>query len=342
MKAGEPQSPVGRAGPFVGPHRLARGLPFLIAAAVAAASAVAISRVEVDGTRLVLPVVLLGAVMILAAAMPWARLPRAAQAAPPLLAVVAVFVLRDAMGGPASGVSFLYLLPVVWSGLYGTRLELWMVTAACLLALLIPPVALDRYAVGSEWSRVITFSLVAALIAWALRRARWGELTDPLTHLPNRRVWWEALTHEVDRSARTGRLFSVVVIDLDNFKVLNDTHGHHAGDAHLCACSSAWQPELRRHDLLARIGGEEFGVLLPETNAAVARGVVERLAAVMPEGTTFSAGIAESRPGATADDLQSEADQAMYLAKESGRNRIVAWVPLPARAPAEGASPSSG
>jgi diguanylate cyclase (GGDEF)-like protein len=309
-------------GPLTGPGRRKRIAPFVLLGVAAAVIAYGVEPVNHDIPPLIISVALAAAVFAPTFLVPWEELPRSAQMVPPLLAVVAIFWVRHLLGGPVSGLSFLYLLPVVWSALYGIRGEVWIVAGTALLALALPLLtSMDAYAVPGEWTRTASFALVTILIGWAIGQGRRGESTDPLTHLPNRRVWWDAVDHEVARAERTGRPLCVVLIDLDNFKDLNDTMGHHAGDVHLSQCARAWEGAIRRHDVLARIGGEEFGLLLPEVAAPHAVAAVARLAEVMPPGGTFSAGIARWSPGLSADDLQRQADVALYRAKGEGRAR---------------------
>jgi diguanylate cyclase (GGDEF)-like protein len=156
--------------------------------------------------------------------------------------------------------------------------------------------------------------------------------TDPLTGLANRRHFLEQGNAEIQRALRTGPM-SLLMLDLDHFKQVNDTWGHAVGDKVLVNFAQVARSPLRVVDLLARIGGEEFLVLLPNTTAEGANAVAERiLDAVrdqvleMAEGTvtyTVSIGIAEFKG---ADDslfeLMKRADTALYQAKNSGRNRI--------------------
>lgn len=145
--------------------------------------------------------------------------------------------------------------------------------------------------------------------------------TDELTGVANRRVWNERLELELARASREDGPLSLVLIDLDNFKSYNDAHGHPAGDALLKACAAAWADHLRTTDVLARIGGEEFGVLLPGCPPADAVLVAERLRAAMPGGQTCSLGVATWDGAATAAQLYAIADGALYRAKSGGRDR---------------------
>ncbi|QYG93864.1 diguanylate cyclase [Iamia sp. SCSIO 61187] len=145
---------------------------------------------------------------------------------------------------------------------------------------------------------------------------------DPLTGLLNRRGWDDHLTRELARAARTGRPLSVAVLDLDRFKRFNDAHGHLVGDQLLKAATSAWTGALRTSDVLARWGGEEFAVLMPETGTEDAISVISRMARRTPMEQTFSAGIVTVDAGVDPDALMVAADDAVYVAKDRGRDRI--------------------
>jgi len=165
-------------------------------------------------------------------------------------------------------------------------------------------------------------------------------LTDSLTGASNRRHFIEAAEREVERAHRYHRPLSMLMLDLDHFKRINDTHGHHVGDEALKAFTAICQRTLRRNDVLGRMGGEEFAILLPETDTAGARRLAERIrhlvmqAAVPADGDivrfTVSIGVASCRGGEhTVDSLLSCADEALYQAKHAGRNRVVGAVQVP-------------
>ena len=154
---------------------------------------------------------------------------------------------------------------------------------------------------------------------------------DGLTGLANRRAFDSALRAEVERSARTGQPLSLVLLDVDHFKRINDTFGHQSGDDVLRNVGAVLAAG-RATDLAARYGGEEFAVLLPACSSADAVAVAERLragiAAVGPPEVTASAGVAtlQARPGTKADQgsaLVDAADSALYQAKRAGRDRTV-------------------
>jgi diguanylate cyclase (GGDEF)-like protein len=154
-----------------------------------------------------------------------------------------------------------------------------------------------------------------------LARAESEARTDALTGLLNRRGLFEVIERETNRATRQNTALCLAVIDLDNFKLFNDRFGHAEGDMLLVEAARAWQAALRRSDVLARFGGEEFVVLLPETDIGGARMVIDRLRENTPRGETCSAGIARWRPGEKRDELLRRADDTMYEAKSAGRDR---------------------
>ena len=160
---------------------------------------------------------------------------------------------------------------------------------------------------------------------------------DFLTGLYNRRYFEQELAREVDRAARYKSAGAVLLIDLDNFKVLNDTFGHMAGDDLLKGIAGLLKHRVRHTDILARVGGDEFAVLLPQTNAAQATAVADSLvkdldkqSAVLANRSiriTASVGVA-SFDGISAAEVLARADVAMYAAKKAGRNRFIIYKPF--------------
>jgi len=158
--------------------------------------------------------------------------------------------------------------------------------------------------------------------------------TDPLTNLNNRRYLTKALHSELLRAERTGDCLSLIILDIDNFKKINDTYGHQNGDKVLSSIAEVTQTHLRCYDIAARYGGEEFVLVLPGTSLIGGEEVAERLreeveaisfAPPMDKLTvTISLGVALF-PSPLVDDMESlirQADEALYRAKQNGRNRV--------------------
>jgi diguanylate cyclase (GGDEF)-like protein len=175
----------------------------------------------------------------------------------------------------------------------------------------------------------------------ALDELRTQAVTDSLTELYNRRYFWDELGRELIAARRKGLVFSLILMDIDYFKNVNDTWGHEAGDLVLKACADLLRSSIRGSDIAVRYGGEEFAMLLPETTAEVAEERVETLrreieAMEVPYGSaairiTASFGIAQY-DGVTRDaaSLMRSVDEALYEAKQSGRNRVIVHRPPPA------------
>jgi diguanylate cyclase (GGDEF)-like protein len=157
---------------------------------------------------------------------------------------------------------------------------------------------------------------------------------DSLTEIYNRRTFDELANKELARAGRSGAAISLLEIDLDHFKQVNDKYGHAVGDIVLKATTAAISAELRQQDLFGRHGGEEFCVLLPDTDAERVRTVAERIRhrveiSQVPAGSdqlavTISIGVATFAPGKDFNTLMLEADLALYRAKAEGRNRVAA------------------
>ena len=147
--------------------------------------------------------------------------------------------------------------------------------------------------------------------------------SDSLTGLPNRRALDVLLPREMAGARRRGSSLFLALVDLDHFKAYNDTHGHLAGDAKLSECARDWDAQLRGTDTIARFGGEEFLVVLPDCTAEQAAQILERLRAATPGEQTCSVGLACWDFNETAEELEERADVALYEAKAGGRDRLV-------------------
>jgi diguanylate cyclase (GGDEF)-like protein len=147
--------------------------------------------------------------------------------------------------------------------------------------------------------------------------------TDALTGLPNRRVWQDALPRELARSIRNGSPVAIALIDVDLFRGYNDSYGHQAADLLLKEMAAMWPGELRESDLLARHGGDEFAMLLPDCGVTDVRAVVEKVRVTTPPGITCSAGVATWDGIEPPDVLVARAAEALVAAKADGRDQTV-------------------
>ncbi|RZU32461.1 GGDEF domain-containing protein [Blastococcus saxobsidens] len=143
---------------------------------------------------------------------------------------------------------------------------------------------------------------------------------DPLTGLSNRRGFDQALDELMSEAARVRGVLSAVLIDVDHFKSVNDTHGHEAGDRVLCRVADVWRHELPAGAMFARHGGDEFSLLLPGMPGPEALALVRRICALHPD-VSLSCGVAQYRSGDSASQLMRSADRALYDAKIRGRGR---------------------
>ncbi len=181
-------------------------------------------------------------------------------------------------------------------------------------------------------------SEVATDIRTALDRIRFVSETDDLTRLYNLRAFMRIAERFHRQAKRYGRPYALVMLDSDNLKIVNDAHGHQFGNDLLKLTTACVRRELRDTDIAARYGGDEFILLLPETNAQGARELAERIRRALEVqrldargakiGTTVSIGVAQfPAHGPDLQNILNKADQAMYLAKKTGRNRVVVFDP---------------
>ena len=182
----------------------------------------------------------------------------------------------------------------------------------------------------SMLERFAAYGSLALRNAWLLERVEAMAATDGLTGLMNRVALHGAIGRELARAARDGLPLTLVMLDIDHFKSVNDTHGHQAGDEVLRAVARALDSGARGGELLARYGGEEFVAVLPDTDAEDACHAAERLRRVIAEAdcapaVTASLGTATfPADGLDADALVDAADRALYASKQAGRNRVTA------------------
>lgn len=182
------------------------------------------------------------------------------------------------------------------------------------------------------WDSIIRlgFFLLPAFMLRSIEQERIHARTDYLTGAINHRYFNELLEKEIERSIRYKHPFTIAFIDLDNFKVVNDTFGHLYGDKMLRTLAEKMKNHLRRPDVVARVGGDEFAILLPETNAEEARYAMSNLfSTIESELTTqkwhltFSVGVLTlSEPQISADKILGVVDKMMYIVKNNGKNSI--------------------
>lgn len=214
----------------------------------------------------------------------------------------------------------------------------------------VPPYALSLGVLnGLHYFNIVSALVILAflttvyfrLVARAEGRLRELATTDPLTRLLNRRALRERVAIEERRQQREPRPLSFVLADVDHFKAINDRHGHEVGDQVLVQVAGALREGVREVDHLARWGGEEFLIALPDTDEAAAALVAERLrqavAGLHPPGEgaggiTATLGIAQRAEGESPDQAISRADQALYVGKRAGRNMVVRAGSLPSSA----------
>jgi diguanylate cyclase (GGDEF)-like protein len=208
--------------------------------------------------------------------------------------------------------------------------------ASLVVAALVAPALLAGETVSGRVTNGIAIAVCAALLtilviartSYLLRqvqrqaaRLRDLALEDELTGLPNRRALQQHLGEALQRARRARQPLSLALLDLDHFKQFNDQYGHPAGDHLLKSVAAAWAAGIRTTDLLARIGGEEFVLVLPDATIDQAETVVTKLRLTTPLAQTFSAGLAQWDGDALPEELLRAADAAMYRAKRAGRDR---------------------
>lgn len=241
----------------------------------------------------------------------------------PAVALLATRGLRDLL--------LVYLLPVASLGALGWWLGLWWGVEASVLVY--PLLAMLLGAVLSEMLYRANREAFDAR-----QKLQQSAATDALTELPNRRAADALLAVEHARARRGGSCYAVIMADLDRFKRVNDTYGHEVGDEVLVALAGRLRGGVRRGDHVARWGGEEFLVLLPEVDARGALDVAQKLCASVAEAPfptgagmlaiTISLGVAVHDDDADAAAVVQRADAALYRAKQQGRNRAVLAEPM--------------
>ena len=256
------------------------------------------------------------------------------------LAAVQIMLLEWLAGSGSTPYGELYLLIAMYAGALHPPRRLLGVLAVIAVGVCLPLAygGVTAEGVAHAGIHILLMTAMALLAAVLMRNVRAQRLglqdrsdqaerlarVDMLTELPNRRAFGEALSTEIARARRFGSPLSLVVADLDGFKQINDAHGHPAGDACLRSVAEVLRASLRRYDACFRWGGDEFVLLLPETEAAAAEIVCRRAAAAVAgcsapggEALRITCAPAQLRDGQTGDDLVAAADEAL-LARKRG------------------------
>ena len=254
-----------------------------------------------------------------------------------LLAVLVTYV--DFVTGSELSLLLFYLFPISIAAWYATR-SIGLLVAALSGAGWVTGEVFELIHghplifIWNAFMRISVFLVLAYLLSSL--RARLLEVsiqarTDPLTGLYNRRHLYERAEGELQRARRHERPLTLISIDVDDFKTINDRYGHAVGDAVLCAVSDVLHQITRETDVAARTGGDEFVVLLPETNATAAHEVAEKLQNALRRRmgeigrkATFSFGVVTfERPPATMDEMFRLVDAQLYGAKHLGKDRML-------------------
>ncbi len=269
----------------------------------------------------------------------WLKLPDSLRALVALLLCSGLF-MSDLVTSVEMNESQLY--PVAMMPLYRVRSKILLWTVAGFAVFLTvfgywmaPPDDMWDGATNRAFSMIVIVVTALAMnkLAEYEHRLLIESMTDPLTGLLNRRYFTELSRKEETRSRRHGLAFSVLMLDIDHFKRINDTYGHPVGDLAIKALADICAKALRPHDILARYGGEEFVLTLPHTEpdganivAERIRTMVEQLEIATEQGKvrfTVSVGISTYKNGKAFEQVVERADQALYRAKQDGRNRVV-------------------
>jgi diguanylate cyclase (GGDEF)-like protein len=250
-------------------------------------------------------------------------------------------------GGPRTSVSCLLAAPVLMVGARFSNRGLIVGAPISFVLVLVATVGVDPgYAARHPESVavplmlvIITAAYVSPMVASDLRH-RADSTLDPLTGLLNRRSLETRVAEVTEQAAMSGQPVSVVALDVDHFKAINDVHGHPAGDVALREIADALRRSLRTFELLYRVGGDEFLLLLPgaatKDAAQIAESLRRAVAQARPLGVavTCSCGVATAFGQSDSKALTANADAALYRAKDGGRNRVELHVPLPSAAAA--------
>lgn len=243
----------------------------------------------------------------------------------------------DYITGDEIAFSIFYLIPVGFAAWYGSRSSGLLISVLGSMAWLALDISTGHENYGPAvviWNAFVRFgslgitSLLVSVLNKLYRNEHEMAQIDSLTGAFNHRGFYERAQVEIYRTSRYNSVFSVAYIDIDDFKKVNDNHGHHVGDRLLQSMVQAVQWNIRATDSIARIGGDEFAILLPETDEPAARQVIGKLQenlrrAMMSDGIpiTFSVGVMTfNKPPEGVDDMLKLVDALMYDVKKNGKD----------------------
>ncbi len=266
------------------------------------------------------------------------KLPERAVFVASIVAMLAIFVANIMLPDSGLRIHILYVLPLLAIGMHSGRRSLYL--AGLAVALVLEAIAFVHFgaSIATLAGNAILECLVAAVCFSVADTARVSYLkvlnlarTDDLTGLMNRRAFVRVAEQEIERQARYGGEFSILLLDLDGFKALNDTRGHYVGDLALRHLAEAVRNNIRRADSVARIGGDEFVVLLPNTPKAACASICQQLRRAVADGmrdsgftiTASIGGVTFEQPPESIDAAMRMADAAMYRAKHNGGDCVV-------------------
>lgn len=250
-----------------------------------------------------------------------------------LLLLIVAFL--DFATGTELSFSIFYLIPIfLFTWAVNGNIGIAIACISSLIWLFIEAVSGPQYSSWFVyfWNAIIRlgFFLLPVLLVRNLEQERMHARTDFLTTALNTRSFHDIAQRELDRSVRYHRPFTVAFIDIDNFKTINDTFGHIFGDMVLRAISQNIQRNIRKTDIIARVGGDEFALLLPEVDSDTARAVISKMQQKLMEEmlankwpVTFSIGVITlNAPQFTVDEILGMADKMMYSVKNHGKDDI--------------------
>ncbi len=251
------------------------------------------------------------------------------------LAITAVYYVT----GARLAMSIFYLFPIAYVTWAVSRTTGITISLICVVVWMLADFAAGTttdtvmFIALNESLRLVVFLVVVFILAElkrTLRREAQSARQDPLTHVANRRAFYELAAIEISRSQRTKEPFTIVFADIDNFKVVNDRYGHLTGDQVLTLTAETMKRSVRAVDIVARFGGDEFLLLLTGTDSETAQRVVERIKDDLSETAKqngwpirLSTGVfTYTAPPHSVDEMITRADQLMYSVKQATKNRL--------------------